>query len=146
MPVIITIMIAMFLILISWTWHNLGGIENIKKVVTIAICFLVIFGITFVVFNISKTDIAYDKEEGMQAVRIVLVVLFSLINGIIVMPFFSKILCKISEDDINMQSARKAFIFLLVMFSLFLVFESGYMKNVQEGIINIYNEALKNAN
>ena len=31
MPIIITIMIAMFLILISWTWHNLGDIEKIKK-------------------------------------------------------------------------------------------------------------------
>ena len=32
MPIIITIMIAMFLILISWTWHNLGDIEKIKKI------------------------------------------------------------------------------------------------------------------
>ena len=34
MPIIITIMIAMFLILISWTWHNLGDIEKIKKIIT----------------------------------------------------------------------------------------------------------------
>ena len=28
MPAVITLIIAIFLMLISWTWHNLGNMEN----------------------------------------------------------------------------------------------------------------------
>ena len=54
MPVIITLIIAMFLILISWTWHNLSGIDKTKKILTIVISLIVVFIITFIQFNISK--------------------------------------------------------------------------------------------
>ena len=48
MPIIITIMIAMFLILISWTWHNLGDIEKIKKIITMIVLFVLIYIVTLI--------------------------------------------------------------------------------------------------
>ena len=144
MPVIITIMIAMFLILISWTWHNLGNIENSKKIITITILLFIIFVITFVVFNISKSDLIYNKEEEMQAVRTILVILFTIINGLIVMPSIAKTLGKIFESDIDKQTAKMRLIITLAIFVLILIFECGYLKNIQKEILNIYNEALSN--
>lgn len=144
MPVIITIMIAMFLILISWTWHNLGNIENSKKIITITILLFIIFVITFIVFNISKSDLIYNKEEEMQAVRTILVILFTIINGLIVMPSIAKTLGKIFESDIDKQTAKMRLIITLAIFVLILIFECGYLKNIQKEILNIYNEALSN--
>ena len=144
MPVIITIMIAMFLILISWTWHNLGNIENSKKIITITILLFIIFVITFIVFNISKSDLIYNKEEEMQAVRTILVILFTIINGLIVMPSIAKTLGKIFESDIDKQTAKMRLIITLAIFALILIFECGYLKNIQKEILNIYNEALNN--
>ena len=144
MPVIITIMIAMFLILISWTWHNLGNIENSKKIITITILLFIIFVITFIVFNISKSDLIYNKEEEMQAVRTILVILFTIINGLIVMPSIAKTLGKIFESDIDKQTAKMRLIITLAIFVLILIFECGYLKNIQKEILNIYNEALNN--
>lgn len=83
MPIIITIMIAMFLILISWTWHNLGDIEKIKKIITMIVLFVLIYIVTLIVFNISKSDILYNSKEAMENVKTILVLLFTMVNGLL---------------------------------------------------------------
>ena len=90
MPVIITFVIAMFLILLSWTWHNLGNIPQNTKIGTIAISLVIIAFITFLIFNISKNGVQYDSEESMNSVRNVLVLVFTIINGLIIMYIFVK--------------------------------------------------------
>lgn len=109
MPIIITIMIAMFLILISWTWHNLGDIEKIKKIITMIVLFVLIYIVTLIVFNISKSDILYNSKEAMENVKTILVLLFTMVNGLIIMPFIAKILNKISCNDIDYKDAKKVF-------------------------------------
>ena len=37
MPLIIIIIMAIYLVLIAWTWQSLGNIDKIKKVVLILI-------------------------------------------------------------------------------------------------------------
>lgn len=141
MPVIITIIIAIFLILISWIWHNLGSIDKTKKVITIIIALILMYVITLILFNISKSDLNYNKEEDMLAVRNILVLLFTSINGMIVMPFVAKILNKIYENEIDYEKARKSFIIIFTIFAIIIFFECGYLKNIQQGILDIYNQA-----
>ena len=141
MPIIITIMIAMFLILISWTWHNLGDIEKIKKIITMIVLFVLIYIVTLIVFNISKSDILYNSKEAMENVKKILVLLFTMVNGLIIMPFIAKILNKISCNDIDYEDAKKSFLVIFILFIIVIIFECGYLKDIQNGILNVYNKA-----
>ena len=142
MPVIITLIIAIFLILISWTWHNLGNIDKTKKILTIVISLILIFIVTFIVFNISKEGVQYESQQQMGDVQNVLVVLFTFINGLLIIPAIAKTLNKIFENEIDKNKAQQRFITIFVIFIIIMIFECGYMKNIQQDILKIYNDAL----
>ena len=142
MPVIVTLIIAIFLILISWTWNNLGNIDKTKKIITIVISLILMFFVTFIIFNISKQDIQYGSNEQMEVVRNVLVILFTIINGLIVMPFVAKTINKVYEKEIEKEQASKRLIAILVIFIIVVILECGYLKSIQQEILKIYNHAL----
>lgn len=144
MPVIVTLIIAIFLILISWTWHNLGNINKTKKVITIIVSLIIMYIITLIIFNISKTGVNYKNDEEMAAVRNVLVLLFTFINGLIIMPSFAKTVNRINDKEIKKEQASRKFLIALVLFIIVLIIECGYLKNIQNGILDIYNSAAKN--
>ena len=143
MPVVIALIIVIFFVFISWTWHNLGNIDNSKKVMVIIISLIILFIITFIMFNISKQDISYNSEQEMQDVRNVLVILFTFINALIIMPIIAKTISKVRENEITQEQFKKRFIIILVVFLIILIFECGYMKSIQQQILNIYLNAIK---
>ena len=145
MPVIITLVIAMFLILISWTWHNMGEIQKKNKIITIIISLIIVYFITLIVFNISKNGIRYESEESMNSVRNIIVLVFTIINGLIIIPPFTKAFGRINNKEINKEQAKKHFIFLIVVFSVIIFMECNYLKGVQQGILDIYNNAVNNS-
>ncbi len=134
---IIFITIAVYALLIAWTWHNLGGIEKSKKVMIIAIGVLVIYLLTLFIFNISKQEIQYDNEELSTGIKNMLVSVFTGVNGIIVLPLLARLIDKINEDDIEKQSFLIRIFGIIVVFIICLVIECGYMKSTQQGILKI---------
>ena len=142
MPVIITILIAIVLVMISWTWHNLGEVDKSKKIATIIISFLIVFLLTLIVFNISTNGVQYENKEIEQNVRNVLVAVFTIINGFIIIPAFSKTFGRINDKTIEFNQAKNHFIFLIIIFIIVLVIECSYLKGVQQGILDIYQNAI----
>lgn len=134
---IIFITIAVYALLIAWTWHNLGEIEKSKKVMITAIGVLVIYLLTLFIFNISKQDIQYDNEELSTGIKNMLVSVFTGVNGIIVLPLLARLIDKINEDDIEKQSFLIRIFGIIVVFIICLVIECGYMKSTQQGILKI---------
>ncbi|MBR3003209.1 MAG: hypothetical protein IKF38_06645 [Clostridia bacterium] len=141
MPVVIALIIVIFLVFIGWTWHNLGEIDKTKKTATIAIATIILGIVTFIVFNISQNGISYKSQEQMEVVRNVLVILFTFVNGLIVMPPISKVFGKIFDKQIDKDKAQKRLIVILIIFIVILFFECSYMKSIQQEIIRIYTEA-----
>lgn len=139
MLIIIITAIIIYFILISWTWKSLGWIEKTKKVVFILIGIILIYGITWIIFQTAKGGITYPNVEIQNKVQNILVVIFTGINGIIVMPQIGKILDKINEDEMKKEKMIKRMIILMIVFTLCLAFESGYMKKTQEGILQVYH-------
>ncbi len=129
----------MYAILIAWTWHSLGFIEKNKKVVLIIGGIILIGIITLIVFQMTQNGIAYENVEMKNTVKNMIVPIFTAVNGIIVMPQIGKILDKINEDEIKQEQLKKRVIIILVVFLLCLIFEIGYMKDVQEGILKMYH-------
>ena len=138
MAFIIIVSIVIYLVLIAWTWQSLGFIEKTKKVGIIVIGIFLTYIITLIVFQIAKGDITYPNANIQNSIKNMLVAIFTGINGLIVMPQIGKMLDKINEDEIEKEQLTKRVIILLIIFIICLVFESGYMKNTQEGILKIY--------
>ena len=143
MPVIITLIIAMLLILVSWSWHNLGKIEKTKKTLTIVVSLIILYLITFILFNIAKQGVKYNSEEQMNSVRIVLVITFTIINGLIILPAVFKLVNKVNEKVIDKDQATKKLLTIIVIFFVIMIFECIYLKSIQNGIIDIYLKAMQ---
>ncbi len=139
MAFIIIIATIVYLILIAWTWQSLGFIEKPKKVIFILMGIILTYGITFIIFQTAKEGINYQNTQIQNNIQNILVFIFTGINGIIVMPQIGKILDKINEDEIEKGKLIKRIIILIIIFVLCLIFESGYMKDTQEGILKVYN-------
>ena len=136
--IIITAIIIYF-ILIAWTWQSLGTIEKSKKIAYILIGIILMFVITLIIFQTTKGGINYENAQIKANVQNVLVIIFTGINAIIVMPQIGRMLDKVSEGEIEKDALKKKLIILLIIFIICILIERGYMKSTQEGILEIYN-------
>ena len=142
MALIVITGIIIYLILILWTWQNLGDISKAKKIGIIVIGICILYVITLMIFQISSREINYESSEIQSSIRNTLVTIFAGIKGIIVMPQIGKIIDKVKQNDIKKQEIQKRITILLIIIVICFIFESGYMKDTQEGILKIY-EAMK---
>ena len=140
--IIITTIIIYFL-LIAWTWQSLGTIEKNKKIMYTVIGLITIYIITLIIFQITKNGINYQNAQIQGNIRNVIVLIFTGINGIIIMPQVGRILEKINDNQMKQNELKKKILILIAIFIICIIFEIGYMKNMQEGIISIYNSNLK---
>ena len=138
MALIIIVGIIVHLVLIVWIWHSLGFIEKNKKVLLTIIGLIITYIVTFIIFQMSKKGVIYQKIEIEKDVRNILVMIFAGINGIIFMPQIGKILDKINEDEIDKKTLTKRIVILIIIFIICINIETGYMKETQEGILEVY--------
>ena len=106
MPLIIIIIMAIYLVLIAWTWQSLGNIDKMKLLIST----------------------------------------FTGINGIIILPYISKLLSKINDGEIDKDIVTKRLIIFVIIFAICMYFECGYLRNAQKGMINIYNSTYEGNN
>ncbi len=140
---IIAATIIIYIVLIIWTWKSLGNIERPKKIICLAIGLIITYIVTYIIFLLSKGNINYPSEEIMKTVQNTLIILFTGINGCILMPYTAKILDKINEEEIDSKKLKKKILILVILLVIIFIFEIGYMGSTQEGILQIYNSLLK---
>ncbi len=140
MTLIIIGAIFIFLISIIWTWHNLGNIEKPRKIAFILIGLCITYLITIVLYNISSTDMTYPSEEIKKMVSNTLILIFTGLNALIFLPFIANLFDNILEEEIEKNQAQKRMIVIFIIFIVCVFIENGYLKDTQEGIINMYNE------
>ena len=140
MTIIMIAAVFIFIISIVWIWHNLGNIEKPRKILFILIGLLIIYLITVLLYHLSSSDITYPSEEVQKTVSNTLILVFTGLNSLILLPFTANVFDKILEEEIEKNQAQKRFIVILIIFLVCIFVETGYLKDTQEGIINIYNE------
>ncbi len=143
MAFIVIVAIVIYFVLFAWTWQSLANIEKPKKVAIILIGIFVMYLITLIVFQIAKGNINYPNDNIQNSIKNMLVAIFTGINGLIVMPQIAKMIDKINENEIEKELLTKKIIILSIIFVMCLIFESGYMKNTQEGILKIYQTMIE---
>ena len=142
MPVIIIITLAIFCVLIIGTWHYLGNIDKTKKIVFIVIGSFVSYLITMLLFSISKSGITYPSDEIEQMVQNMIVIVFTGLNGILMLPYLGRLWDKMSEEEITKQQFQKRICILLIIAIIVFILESNYLNGVQSGILEIYQKAI----
>ena len=137
MPLIIIMIFILYSVVIGWTWNNLGDVDKIKKILIIAGEILLIYLITLIVYAISKNGIDYTNTEVEKNIKIVIVTLFTGFNSLIILPFFNKQIIKLKEKEAEEKSIVKKLAIMFLIFIVCLIFECGYMKDTQKGILQV---------
>ena len=142
MALIIIGIIIIYLLVVIWTWTSLEDIEKKSKILIIFIGIIVVFLVTQIVFSISKNGIVYGNEDIEKSISIVIMLLFTGINSLL-LPFLGRNLKRRADGEIDNNILRLRIIIILVIFLMCLFLECGYMKDIQEGILNIYKSNVK---
>ena len=137
MPLIIVVTIIVYMILLGWTWSTLGDLDRIRKLIIIFFEVLIMYVITLILFGISENGLVYTSKDAQNDIRNVMVIIFTGINSLIVIPYINKQIIKLKEKEIEKENLIKKSIILCVIFVIFLVIECGYMKDTQKGIIKM---------
>ena len=141
MIVIISIItIILFAVLIACTWHELGDVENKIKIIYIVLGLLIIAFITLIIFNISSSNINYEKLEMKNDIKKMLVLVFTPVNELFLMPSFAKLFDKIKNKEIKREKLKFEILKLLVIFIIVIIIEYNYLINTQLGIMEIYKK------
>ena len=67
-----TVVFFIYLIAVIWSWKSLTNLSPLKKIIVILAGILIVYIITSILLNISKTNITYPTEEMGQKVTTVL--------------------------------------------------------------------------
>ena len=143
MPVIICIIIVMFLVLLGWTWSSLEDIEKTKKIEYIIVGFVVVYIITIIIYQISKIGISYENREIMKAIQNILVLVFSIVNGYILLPYIFKKIVQIQNDEIDDKKFKKTIVILIAVIIILTIIESNYLANAQNETLQIIDRLKK---
>ena len=137
MLLIILMTFILYSVAIGWTWNNLGDIDKVKKILIIAGELIVIYIITLILFGISKNGIEYTNKDVEGNIKNVIVALFTGFNSLIVLPYLNKQIIKLKEKETDEKNIIKKLLIMFLIFVVCIIFECGYMKNKQKGIIQV---------
>lgn len=140
MTAILIIILVLFLVLIGWMWNSLGSIEKKTKIVCIVVGFIIVYIITFIIYNVSKIGINYEDKAVMQVIRNVFVLLFTIVNGYIILPYIFKKLEQINNDELEKEKLIRSIIVVIIIMVVLSIFEIKYLGNMQQGIIKMMNK------
>ena len=94
--------------------------------------------VTMITFNISKTGINYDNPQMEKDIGNILILIFAGLNSLVVLPYMAKLLSRINDEEIEKNQVGKRIMVIVVVLLICLMMESGYLKDIQKGIINVY--------
>ena len=137
MLLIILMTFILYSVAIGWTWNNLGDIDKAKKILIIAGELIVIYIITLILFGISKNGIEYTNKDVEGNIKNVIVALFTGFNSLIVLPYLNKQIIKLKEKETDEKNIIKKLLIMFLIFVVCIIFECGYMKDTQKGIIQV---------
>ncbi len=140
MSAIYFIVFLLFVVYLVWTWNSTKEFEDLKiRIAYILVGTLFIAMVTLILFTISKIGVNYPKKEMVGQVQKIVLLVFTPINGFIVLTQFSSVFQQIRSGMVSKDQMEKKIKRLLIIFAILIIIECIYFKNVQYGIIKIIN-------
>lgn len=133
--IIVLISIMLFAILLILIWNRLSNFDLRKKIITCVLSLIICLSLTLIIFSISSNGIQYQNLNEKQTITKTFVAIFTPINGIIIIPYFVKILNDIRTKKTNKEQTKRKLIIFLILLTLGAIIEINYFKSIQLGII-----------
>ena len=143
MPLIVIATMIVFIVVAIWTWNNLEDTEKYKKLIFIIIGLIISYVITLIIFNISKNGVQYRNHESEIAVQNMLVAIFTSINSLVLIPYSAKIHKKLQKKEIKKYKFQRKILLIVTILIICGIFECGYLKDTQKGILKIYESRVE---
>lgn len=140
MSLIYFIVFLLFVVYIVWTWNSTKEFEDQKiRIAYLLVGTLFIAMVTLIIFVVSKIGVNYPKKEMIGQVQKIVLLVFTPINGFVVLTQFSSVFQQIRSGMVSKDKMDKKIKRLLIIFAILIIIECIYFKNVQYGIIKIIN-------
>ncbi len=134
------IVFLLFVVYIVWTWNSTKEFEDQKiRIAYLIVGTLFIAMVTLIIFLVSKIGVNYPKKEMVGQVQKIVLLVFTPINGFVVLTQFSSVFQQIRSGMVSKEKMDKKIKTLLIVFTILIITECIYVKNVQYGIIKIIN-------
>ena len=92
--------------------------------------------------SFAQHGIEFEKGAIATEIKNIVVLVFTGLNAMIVLPFIARTLEKVDSGEIEKDELSKKIVILIIIFIICMIIECNYMKNTQEGILEIY-QAIK---
>ena len=134
------IVFLLFVVYIVWTWNSTKEFEDQKiRIAYLIVGTLFIAMVTLIIFLVSKIGVNYPKKEMVGQVQKIVLLVFTPINGFVVLTQFSSVFQQIRSGMVSKEKMDKKIKTLLIVFTILIIIECIYFKNVQYEIIKIIN-------
>lgn len=134
MLLIFIISLIIYIVATIMIYHNIYNFEKSNKIKLIILGYIATFIITLVICSISSNTINVN-DSYLRIARNTAILLFSPINAIITLPYIGSILNKYKDKRINQSDVKKRFLILLIILLIVIIFEIGYIKDFEMGLI-----------
>lgn len=133
MTVIVIISIVIYTVAAIAIYYNLYNFDKTKKIKFIILGSIIILIITTIIVFISSINI--EKKEYLGITKTTSILLFAPINSIMVLPYIGHLFNKYKDKRITEEQLKRKLLIALVLLILVVIFELGYIKNFQIGLI-----------
>lgn len=137
MSIIISIIAIMFIILIGWTWSSLGNINKKQKIIYIICGIVIVYIFTTIIYGISKIGIVYESQEAKHLIQRIFVLIFTIINGYLLLPYIFRKIDGINNNEIQKETLYKSIKKIIIAIIILFIIEIIYFKNIQNGILKM---------
>lgn len=147
MFLIVIISLIIYIIGAIAIYHNMYSVDKSKKIQFIIVGFLVILLLTMFLVFISSNNIKLENREYnsysqyIGTTKTMSILLFAPINSIIVLPYIGNLINKYTDKRINEEQLKKKILIFVAILILVVIFEIGYVKDFQTGLIKSALEA-----
>ena len=135
---IIIISITLFTVLSTIIYNELNDMENRKKFIVIFFEIIICLIFSILILKFSSFGIKYPTDRNKNSVTKILVAIFTPINGIILLPEITKIINEMQNEEKDNDKFNKRLKKIIIRCVVLVIIEVIYLKNIQNGILNIY--------
>ena len=119
-------------------------IDKNKKLMYTMICFGVMYILTLIIYFFSSLGI--NNENVSESSRNLITFTFVPINTIVLLPILIRSFNNKKTNKITMEQLNRTTIIMIIIAIALIIIEFFSFKNIQKGIIQIFNERQNEAN
>lgn len=140
MNIFITIFILVAnVVAILLVYHSFDKkLDNNKRLMYTMISIGVTYIITLIVYFFSSLGI--ENKTVTDNAKSMITFTFVPVNAIIILPILIRSYNKRKEKQITQEQLNRRTVIMMIIAAILIVVEFFYFKNIQKGIIDIYNE------